>query len=102
MKRFQVMIDADLQPILPRYFEIRWEELRQMEEAAGKGDGEMLRTLGHRLKGTGSSYGFRRLTELGAAIEDAGQAVDIKGAAGLIAEVRQYLEHVDIIFGSQD
>lgn len=99
--KFQVVLDPDLEQILPRYFEIRLDELRQMEQAASTGDTETVRLLGHRLKGTGSSYGFSRLTELGAAIEVAGKGGQLDSAEPLIAEVRKYLENVEIIYGEQ-
>lgn len=98
MGKFQVIVDADLAPILPRYLEMRREELVRLEQALDSGDGDGVRMLGHKLKGTGTSYGFPRLTELGAAIEIAGKTDDFTTAATLTAELRSYLENVEVVF----
>jgi len=98
MTKFRVTVDADLEPIMGRYFEIQMRELTAMEQAIASGDGETTRQLGHKLKGTGTSYGFARLTELGAAIEIAGKADELDQAKELVFQVRSYLENVDIIF----
>ena len=102
MARFQMTVDAMLEPIMDRYMELRMEELAQMEEAITAGDDETVRMLGHRLKGTGSSYGFERLTELGADLEDAGKVGDMQLAEKLAAEVRSYLENVDVVFEEKE
>lgn len=91
-----------LEPIMDRYMELRMEELAQMEEAIAAGDDETVRMLGHRLKGTGTSYGFERLTELGADLEDAGKVGDMHLAEKLAAEVRGYLENVDVVFEEKE
>lgn len=98
MTKFQVTVDADLEPIMGRYFEIQVRELAAMEQAIALGDGETTRQLGHKLKGTGTSYGFARLTELGAAIEVAGQSGELEQAKKLVFQVRSYLENVDVVY----
>lgn len=101
MKKFQVTVDAELEPIMPRYLEIRMEELAKLEHALSSGDDETVRMLGHKLKGTGTSYGFTRLTELGAAIERAGRGGDLPQANELTTEVRTYLENVEVVYEEQ-
>lgn len=102
MAKFQVTVDAMLEPIMDRYLELRLEELAQTEDAIAAEDGETVRMLGHRLKGTGTSYGFERLTELGAAIEIAGREGRFADAAELAAEVRAYVENVEVVFEEMD
>lgn len=99
MPRFQVQVDPDLEAIMDRYMSIRFRELAELEQAIADHDSDTIRMLGHRLKGTGASYGFPRLTELGAAIEIAGKENTPTAAAPLTAEVRDYLENVDVIYG---
>lgn len=102
MAKFQVIVDAMLEPIMDRYLELRMEELEQTEAAIASGDADTIRMLGHRLKGTGTSYGFERLTELGAAIEMAGKEGRLDEAAVLTAEVRAYVENVEVVFEEMD
>jgi HPt (histidine-containing phosphotransfer) domain-containing protein len=98
MDRFQVTVDPELEPIMDRYMEIRLQELEQLEAALDAGDSDAVRKLGHTLKGTGTSYGFVFLTEVGAAIEDAGRCRKMNFARELGKSVRDYIEHVDIIY----
>jgi len=99
MDKFQVVVDPELEPILPRYMEIRWEELALLEQAVESGDGDAARLLGHKLKGSGTSYGFPKLTELGAAIEVAGREDDCATAGKLAGELRSYIENVEVVYG---
>ena len=99
MSKFTVIVDPDLKPILPRYMEIRLDELGKLEQAVRSGDSEAVRLLGHKLKGTGASYGFHELTTLGASIEISGRENDIQTASKLTTDVRNYLENVEIVYG---
>lgn len=101
-KRFQVIVDPMLEPVMDRYFEIRYNELDQMEQALAEGDADTIALLGHRLKGSGTSYGFVRLTELGAIIETAARAAKLDDAREPLVEVRSYLDAVDVVFGEQN
>jgi len=99
MDKFQIIIDPDLKTIIPRYIEILWEQLSLLDQAIESNDSETARMLGHKLKGTGSSYGFNRLTELGAAIETASKISDFNTTGVLATEIRSYLENVEIVYG---
>ncbi|MBG0790182.1 MAG: Hpt domain-containing protein [Desulfovibrionaceae bacterium] len=99
MARIKVVVDPELQPIMGRYMDIRREEQDKLEAALADGDAEAVRLLGHKLKGTGSSFGFDHLTEWGAAIELAGRDGDLDQAARAAAEVRYFLDNVDIVYG---
>lgn len=101
MKTFQIIIDAELRPILPRYMEIQYSELELMEEALEKKDCPAIRMLGHKLKGSGSSFGFTLLTVLGEAIEQAGKDEDLASARDQVARVRDYLQHVHVNFSDE-
>jgi HPt (histidine-containing phosphotransfer) domain-containing protein len=67
-----------------------------LDAAIGQNHHEQVRVLGHRMKGTGAPYGFCRLTEIGAGIEQA--ATDQNGGAlrRYAAELEEYLSRVEI------
>lgn len=98
---FTVVVEPELAAIMPRYFELQRAELAAIGQAVARGDAEAPRVFGHRLKGTGASYGFPRLTELGAAIERAALGGDLEGAARLAAEVGRFLDNVRVVYGGQ-
>lgn len=93
---YKVKIDADLEEIMPRYLEIRRKELKKLEEALESGDSETVRMLGHRLKGTGASYGLDELTEIGTTIEDIAKEGSIKGIQHQAERLRHILENLQI------
>lgn len=99
MDRFEICVEPELKPIMDRFLEIRHAELAEMEQALASEDVDRLILLGHRLKGCGSSYGMHELTELGHAIEEAASDKRIEAVSLALGRIREYLEHVDIVYG---
>jgi hypothetical protein len=60
-------------------------------------DWEALRSLGHKMKGTGRGYGFARLTDIGRAIEEAGTNEDAERARAAAAALARYLDRVRVV-----
>ncbi len=100
-KKHTVVVDAELADIMPRYLEIRHSELVQIQEAFAHGDAEQVAFLGHRLKGSGGSYGLDELSRLGKLFEDAGKAGDMNEAAGLIESLADYLNNLEIVYDGE-
>jgi HPt (histidine-containing phosphotransfer) domain-containing protein len=94
--RILVQVDEDLEAIMDRYLEIRQKELVELEEAVEQKNFEIIRLLGHRLKGTGSSYGLDELTRLGTLIEDKAMGEDMSKVPDYTAEIRHFLTNLDI------
>jgi len=93
-----VIVDRDLEPIIPRYFELQREGLDDLRLAVKIGDAETARLVGHRMKGSGTSYGFVHLTELGAAIEQAALDGDLAEASRLGQATADFLDHVRVVY----
>jgi histidine phosphotransfer protein HptB len=58
---------------------------------------EYARVYGHRIKGTGRAYGFPRLTEIGAVIEQAARSERIEELQDNLAALEGYLNRVEIV-----
>jgi HPt (histidine-containing phosphotransfer) domain-containing protein len=69
-------IPVDLQDLIPDYLYRRKEDVKQLKDLIEKRNYDEIRQLGHRLKGSGASYGFPYLTELGRKIESASVGED--------------------------
>lgn len=95
-----ILIDADLADLVPAYLEARRQDIGALETALAAGDTSRIEAIGHRMLGTGASYGFDGLSAIGAALEDAAQASDAASLgpaiAPLIASLREYLEGLEI------
>ena len=57
------------QALVSRYLQNCRSDLVQLRAALAAGEYETARRLGHQMKGTGKSYGFPELTQIGRAIE---------------------------------
>jgi len=54
--------------------------------------------LGGRLAGSGGGYGFDRISELGKQIETLSLAGDAAGVAARLAELKDYIENLEIVY----
>jgi HPt (histidine-containing phosphotransfer) domain-containing protein len=93
---FTIEIDAELQSIVPEFLEKRRSDcmliLQHLEQNAF---GE-LRTLGHRMKGAGGSYGFDEISEIGETIENASLAADSATIITCFERLSDYLDRVEV------
>jgi len=62
-----------------------------------RGDFETVESLGHGMKGAGGSYGFHGITDIGAALEQAGESADTDASRKWVGELSRYLDRVEII-----
>jgi HPt (histidine-containing phosphotransfer) domain-containing protein len=86
--RHRVRVPERLRDIVPGYLERQRSGVRTLLDASEVGDYQTAATFGHRMKGSGSGYGLDRITEIGAAIEQAARQRD----AGKLRELAQELE----------
>lgn len=94
----KVVIDSDLEDLIPGFLENRKQDLERLQEAAKRGDAGTLQSIGHSLKGVGGGYGFDRMSEIGEGIENAGKTSNLDAANGRIAELADYLSRLNIVF----
>src|SRR6185436_17710206 len=66
-----VLVDKGMEEVVPAYLERRRKDVVSYRQALEKGDFDAVRSLGHKMRGTGGGYGFPLLTELGRLIEQA-------------------------------
>jgi CheY-like chemotaxis protein/HPt (histidine-containing phosphotransfer) domain-containing protein len=87
-------LDPDSAALVPAYLEKRKEELAVLEDALATRAFDTLYRLGHNLRGSGGSYGFPYMTELGEQMERAAKANDGEAVARAIAQLREHLSEV--------
>lgn len=98
MAKYRVSIDKDIQDIVPGYVETRRREIPELLAFHSAGDLESLRKAGHKLAGSGGGYGFDRISELGTQIETLSRAGDAAGVAARLADLRDYIENLEIVY----
>ena len=68
--------EARVSALAPEYLNHRRQDVRTILSALENSDFNAIRSLGHKMSGTGASYGFPRISEIGAALETAAGAKD--------------------------
>ena len=97
-KKIQVTIDAELEKLVPIFIQLRHEDIQAIKKALDADDFETIARLGHTMKGSGISYGFDRISEIGKSMEHAAKHKDKEGVNTSLCELGEYLENIEIIF----
>ena len=93
-----VEVDIDVQSIVPEFLENRRKDCRLIGNLLEKDSFSEIRTLGHRMKGAGGSYGFDDISEIGEVIEEAALAADKKAISCAVLRLSEYLERVAVVY----
>ena len=91
-----VQAPEGLEELAPRYLHARRKELPELMALSEAANFERLKTLAHNLKGTGTSYGFPEVTEIGAEMEKSAQAQDQGTIQEQLLRLSSYLDRVRV------
>jgi HPt (histidine-containing phosphotransfer) domain-containing protein len=93
-----VEIDQELRPVVPEYLEKRLGDCAEIERLLATGGLESIEVLGHRMKGSGGSYGFDEISAIGEALELAAQVADAEGIKSAVRHLERYLDRVSVVY----
>lgn len=93
-----VHVDIDLEDLIPGFLDNRQKDLQDLEQALEKQDFEILRSIGHNIKGVGGGYGFNEMTAIGAAIEESAKENKLEIANENVRKLSHYLSNIEIIY----
>lgn len=94
----KIIIDSDLEDLIPKYLENRGKDIEELNFALGEGDFKRIKFIGHSLKGIGSSYGFDFITDIGAKLENSALNGEKEYLKTIIEELNLYLNNLDIFY----
>lgn len=89
-----IAIPGDLKPYIPGFLERRDHDLKEMRRLIIEENYVSLGTIAHKLKGTGTSYGFPAISALGS---DLGDAVKDKNQPMIRQLIEDFADLVDDI-----
>lgn len=92
----RAQVRRTLADLVPKYMLNRRNDVDSARIALGSRDYAMLKGIGHRLKGSGASYGFHQITALGGQLEQASLRADAALALRIIEQLDEYLRNVQI------
>lgn len=93
-----VSIDASFEPLIPKFLSNRRKEVTVMQQALTVLDLQTVRNISHGMKGAGGSYGFDRISEIAAAIEQAAKAGDASTIERNLHALGSYLDRVKVVY----
>src|SRR5512133_1588639 len=96
--RIAVEIDGELISIVPEYLDNRRRDCAEIERLLESGGMETIRFIGHRMKGSGGSFGFDEISDIGEALESAAQAADADAIRSAVNRLEGYLIRVAVTY----
>lgn len=97
-RKITVIVDPDLEDIVPGFLENRRGDLNTMEAARQQRDCKTIQVLGHRMKGDGGGYGFDAISAIGAELEQAALRQDWTAIARQTTKLENFLTRVDVVY----
>jgi hypothetical protein len=93
-----IEIDQELLTVVPDYLENRRLDCLLIERLLAVGHLAEIRTLGHRMKGSGGSYGFDEISEIGEVLECAALLPDADVIRSAVERLKRYLSCVTVVY----
>jgi HPt (histidine-containing phosphotransfer) domain-containing protein len=93
-----VEVNSEVQSIVPEYLENRKKDCLLINSLLEGNSFSEIRSLGHRMKGAGGSFGFDDISEIGEVIETAALAADKETISSSVLQLSNYLERVAVVF----
>ena len=91
-----VRVDSSLAGLVPGFLENRRSDIDAIATALEQADYENVCILGHNMKGSGAGYGFKRITEIGASLEQAAGRREPEEIRARAAELARYLDGLQV------
>lgn len=95
---FTITIDPDLEDLVPGYLEKRRKDIEKFQQYLEEKNFEELRSMGHKVKGSGGGYGFNGLSLIGADIENAAKASDENSLKKHLEKYEIYIKGVKVVY----
>jgi len=97
-KSIHITISKTIEDLIPKYLDNRFKDVIAINNALSKKDFSLIISLGHKLKGSGSGYGFEAISELGKALEASAKEKNSKDIKAANNALSQYLKNIHITF----
>jgi PAS domain S-box-containing protein len=81
---------------IPAFLQNRRKDVITMLDSLTRGDFETVGRLGHSMHGSGASFGFQTITDIGAALEREARSADTDASRKWVSELSTYLDRVEL------
>jgi len=93
-----VRVLPSLATLVPGFLEGRRRDVVTIAAALERRDYDSVRILGHNMKGSGAGYGFNRITEIGASLEQAAGRRAAEEIRARSVELVRYLDGLHVVY----
>jgi PAS domain S-box-containing protein len=97
MAAIPVYTDHRFAAKIPAYLQNCRQNGIAMSDALDRVDFKTVINLGHQMRGSGGMFGFQAITDIGAALEQAAESVDVDTSRKWVGELANYLDRVEAI-----
>ena len=97
-KTIVVQVDPRIGDIVDSYLEHRRQDLNSLLKALDRGEFEHIGHVAHDLVGTGASFGFEDMTQIGRCLESAVANRQTEEIKLLVEELAEYLSRVEVVY----
>ena len=94
--QLDVVVDEELSAILPKFINNVRRNPSAIAAALARDDFATIRSLGHNMKGTGSSFGLPQISEIGNELEQAAKQQDADSVRSVTAQLVHFLDSVEV------
>jgi hypothetical protein len=98
-EKILVRVDPDLADLIPGFLKNRQKDIQSLTEAVKHEHFEIIRMVGHKMRGDGGGYGFQDITEIGAALEKAANDKNVTEIHQWLTKLSLYLERIEVVYG---
>jgi len=98
MAKIVIEISKEIEDLIPMFLKTVNQNIATIKTAIAANDIETVRTLGHRMKGSGGGYGFAKVTELGKAIEDGAKSQNLESCSQANDQLADYMANIEVVF----
>jgi len=92
-----VHVEHKFAHLIPAYLLNCRQNVVAMTDALDRIDFETVTFLGHQMKGSGGAFGFQAITDIGAALQEAGESADTAASRRSVGELSSYLDRLATI-----
>jgi two-component system sensor histidine kinase/response regulator len=97
-KNIEIIVDKDLEDLIPDYLSNREKELGTLTELFNKKEFPQIQAIGHKLRGSAGSYGFSALSDIGKELEEKSKVTDSTSINHALNQYRLYLKRIKVSF----
>lgn len=97
-EKIRVIIDEDLEDILPTFLENRSNDIEKIKSALESSDLKAIEVIAHKLAGNAGSYGLHDLGKIGVALEESCNNESLGNIKEYFEQYKDYMARLEIVF----